>query len=506
MRRFVLIGLIIIFTTISLKAQSLYEVKRLQDSLGLFSRKYGLFFDYGINQHPATFMKITGVPLGNYDPLSTVSGSGISVGLFYEYPFSKKLSLMTRLGYYQLNGSFSNIEVEPSSLNGEPVDVDIEFKIDATLAAIGLEPLISYEVYDGLNIVAGPNISFLMTKQFNQIEQIVNPDAPSFDDGSPNGSRERNVEAGDLSTVSSIYLGLTGGISYELPLSSRILPTIDILYTQGLTDIEPDMAWGISSIRFGTTIKYVADRPCPRGMGRNAEGNCEEMPCPPGQIRNDDGECECREGMFVNNNGDCEWPPCPERNFARTELGECYQVLFAEVDAEPILSSGLPASTDDLTVKEAKSVTHLALLNYVFFDEGKPEIPDNYFLFENDDKIGSFKEADVADRENPLNTYYNLLNIIGYRMSINPLAKITLVSYNMGGSESGDPDLPRKRIDSITDYLQNIWKIPSFRIPEENKIVYNIPPNVARSGDESMIAEYRRVEIIPDTANIAILK
>lgn len=507
--KFLLINIILIFSFNIVSAQSIYDVQRKQDSLGLYPMKFGLFVDYGINTHAVNkFYQIKDVPLGTSDAFPNGSGSGISVGGFLDYPFSEKLSLMTRLGYFSLNGSFTNTGLEPtakwdSTLNDfVPVNAKIGFTIDASLAVIGFEPLLTYELIKNLKIHAGPNLGYLFSKTFKQDETLLNyPEAPKFSDG----STVRNDTTADITNASSILFGITGGISYEIQISKNLMVAPEFYYSLGLNNITSDTEfnWSVSSMRFGGAVRYIGNRPCPPGMTRNAEGNCEELPCPPGQIRNEDGDCECRKGMFVNKKGDCEWPPCNERNFVRTELGDCIQVLYAEIKSEPILSSGLPAETDNLTLKEAESVTYQPMLNFIFFDEGKPEIPKRYKKFNSDDATVDFTEEKVADESDILKTYYNILNIIGYRLSTNPFANVLLQSYNMGGSESNNANLPEQRIDSVSRYLQDMWKILDYRIKKQ---VYNLPPEVAQSGDKSLLAEYRRVEIIVDSANMDIIK
>ncbi|MFH1049989.1 MAG: OmpA family protein [bacterium] len=507
MRKLLLISLFFVLLNISLDAQSVYEVQRRQDSLGLYSWKYGLFVDGGINLHSST--KFFGSPvLGLQNEIGSFSGFGINVGGFLEYPFSKNLSLMTRLGYYSLSGSFLKTEtaVEPvlSELEDKLVWPKLEFTFDASLSTISIEPLFSYQITKGINLLAGFNAGYLMTS-YSQNEVVTNGEEgiPKFQE---TGTWERNtVSDTTFPNASSLQIGLVIGASYDLAISQRILLSPEVYFQYGALGIwnNGDSSWSANSIRFGVSAKYIGDRPCPPGMTRNAQGNCEELPCAPGQIRNEDGECECRKGMFVNKKGDCEWPPCPERNLRRNEIGECIQFLYAEVKAEPILTSGLPAENTDVELKEAESITEQAILNYVFFDEKNASIPSRYVKYTNDNQVVNYSEEKIGDANNILNTYYNVLNILGYRLSVNPFANVILQSYNMGGSESNKPELPDMRIDSVATYLKDVWKIPEFRIKKQ---VYNLAPEVARSGDKLLLDEYRRVEFVIDTANLKILQ
>ncbi len=504
MRKVVLVSLFLILLNISLNAQSVQEVQRRQDSLGYYAPKYGGFFNYGINMHSATdFYRITDFPLGTSEksPLLFESGSGINIGGFYEYSMSPVMSIMFRLGYHQLSGSFKSTEDEWVGTDGEPVLANLEFTLDANLATIALEPLFTYQVAKGLNIHAGINLGYLMTATFNQNEQILNKSEIQFSDGTTERNKITNNQA--ITNASLVQLGGVIGGSWDIPISPRYLISPEVFYNLGLMGVTSDIDWKVSQIRFGIAGKYIGDRKCPPGMTRNAQGNCEELPCAPGQIRNEDGECECRKGMFVNKKGDCEWPPCPERNLRRNEIGECIQFLYADVKAEPILTSGLPAENSDVELKESESITEQAILNYVFFDEKSSSIPGRYIKYKDVGEAVNYSEEKVGDANDILKTYYNVLNILGYRLSVNPFANVVLQSYNMGGSESNKPDLPDNRIDSVADYLKSIWQIPDFRIKKQ---VYNLAPDIARSSDKSLLDEYRRVEFVIDTANMKILK
>jgi len=504
MRKFLLLSLFLVFFSISLNAQSVAEVQRKQDSLGLYSSKYGLFAGMGYNMHSASdfYGFYMNLPDGG---VTSFSGIGINLGGIWEIPLNQKMNIQIRGGLFDLSGGFElKYDVPNVGTDGEPVTAKMNATFDASLTGIGLEPLFSYEVANGINILAGADINFLISSKYTQNEVITNKNdgVPPFTD---NNLWEHNTvtSATDIPNASAFQPGLAFGGSYELKITPKFITSIDVLYSLGLMKITSTPSWGVSSARFGVSAKYVGDRPCPPGMTRNAQGQCEELPCPPGQIRNEDGECECRKGMFVNKKGDCEWPPCPERNQKRNEIGECIQFLFAEVKAEPILTSGLPAESSDIELKEAESITEQSILNYVFFDEKSASIPSKYVKYNNDDQAVNFAEDKVGDAGNILKTYYNVLNILGYRLSVNPFANVVLQSYNMGGSESNMTDLPDRRIDSISLYLQNVWKIPDFRIKRQ---VYNLAPDVARSSDKQLLDEYRRVEFIIDTANMNILK
>ena len=501
MRKVLSYLLILFLSTGFLFSQSAEEVRHKQDSLNLYPHKVGAYFNYNMNQYSSNFSTLTGIPFCNRE-FTSGSGSGIAGGLFYEYPFTKKLSIIARLGFNQLNGSFASDDFTTVNPTGDnPVQAKFEYQLDAYLSAIEFSPIISYKFYHlagDLSFNIGPNLSFLMGKTFDQREKIVEPAGVPFNDGNFVRNEQNGV---DIPNANALQYGALLGLSWELPMGSGLKITPEIYYAMNFSKVA-DVDWSVNQLRFGASVKYELDRPCPPGMFRNADGNCEWIPCPPDMIRNEDGLCACRPGMFVNENGNCEWPPCDERNYQRNDEGKCVQVMYADVNPILIDDNGQEKPANEITVKEFPATISQPLLNAVFFEEGKAEIPTKYKQFANSDQTDNFSETKVADPDNILKTYYSVLNIIGHRMTTNIFSNVTLVSYNMGKSESNYKDLASKRTKAISNYLKNIWKIPDYRIKEQ---VYNLPIDIAETMDKTILDENRKVDIIPDSASINIL-
>src|SRR3989339_113737 len=103
MRRTLIVFIMLFFSINFLSAQSQSEILWKQDSLGLFSHKYGLFFNYNLNFDSSDFKTLSNPKIGTEGTLAKFdqggSGTGFSFGGFYEYPFTKKISLFTKLGF-----------------------------------------------------------------------------------------------------------------------------------------------------------------------------------------------------------------------------------------------------------------------------------------------------------------------------------------------------------------------------------------------------------------------
>lgn len=143
---------------------------------------------------------------------------------------------------------------------------------------------------------------------------------------------------------------------------------------------------------------------------------------------------------------------------------------------------------DMFTMTDGSSV-----LNYVFFEAGKSEIPGKYVLLKDRAQIQTFDEK--ALKSTP-ERYYNLLNIVGKRLTQNPMARIRIVGCNSDtGVEKNNLDLSSRRAEAVRAYLYNIWGVDPLRMKVETR---NLPAQATATDVLGGRAENQRVEIIYD--------
>lgn len=154
-----------------------------------------------------------------------------------------------------------------------------------------------------------------------------------------------------------------------------------------------------------------------------------------------------------------------------------------------------------LVMKETITRNLYPLLNYVFFDEGKSDIPERYILFDDPSQTKMF--ADTAIYGGTLDKYYHLLNIYGYRLNKFPNVKIKIVGCNDGESpkEKGNIELSKQRATNIYNYFKNVWKISEDRMELKFQNKPDLPTNT--KVDSVGIQENRRVEIITTEWDVA---
>ncbi len=140
--------------------------------------------------------------------------------------------------------------------------------------------------------------------------------------------------------------------------------------------------------------------------------------------------------------------------------------------------------------------SHIPLLNYVFFDYGSYEINKRYYLVSNPSDF----RFDSLLNKNPLEVYWNLLNIVGFRLRQNPEAVVRLIGCNSNiGEEDNNLELSKRRAQKIAEYLSKVWDIDPMRIKTEARNLPSVPSNTnIPEGNQ----ENQRVEIASDQIEI----
>ncbi|MBN1447827.1 MAG: hypothetical protein JXA28_07835, partial [Bacteroidetes bacterium] len=225
--------------------------------------RFGIFGDYGLNYHTADFQKLPGIP--NCCPrFEEGDGSGFALGVLYELPFTTRLSLLLRFGYVDYSGLLSALEremlfVEPSYYEGA-----FEHTVDASLAAVMLEPLLAWRVVGGLSVLGGLQAGLVTTADYEQVETIVDPpDRGVFVDTQ---QRTRNFSQGEIPDASSVTAFLVGGLRYEVPMNDAgtLFAAPEALFALGLSPVVSDLTWSVNTLRLGASILYrpaVAEEP-----------------------------------------------------------------------------------------------------------------------------------------------------------------------------------------------------------------------------------------------------
>lgn len=179
-----------------------------------------------------------------------------------------------------------------------------------------------------------------------------------------------------------------------------------------------------------------------------------------------------------------------------TNLVPIFQEVTSRMQYHYVVSYAFPPtgslalSPASLTIEEIKTVDASPMLGHIYFDEGSADLADRYIRFTDTGQIAAFAEPQLRGT---LEKHYQILNLVGKRLTENPDATIALVGCNANsGSERGNKKLSMKRAETVQSYLQVVWKIPAERMTVEAR---NLPEMPATGRVEEGRAENRRVEI-----------
>lgn len=448
-------------TPFSLSAQTMSDSPAMQSETGLFA-------NFNINSHRADFQQLspdypTCCPL-----FEEGDGAGFNGGLLYTWPWTDAFGLQPRLGVHSFSGTLLREEpTQVASPDGELFDGIFEHSIDATLISVGLEPLLEFQLFNGFSLYGGPYLAYRAVANFEQKEEITQPDFGVFEDTQ---TRVRNRFADDVPDVERLALGLSFGISYDLPLNSTrtALLAPEVFYTLGLNNISSSVDWQVDALRVGVAVKWVRTSAPPADRR-------EELP--PAQ---DD-------------------KPIADQTTGAPEVSittEPISVPTASLKVKAIEDQGeerLERDVAALRVEEFLTDRMVPLLNYIFFDEGQAVIPARYNTDVSSPESGQNAGA-------TLDIYYNVLNIIGRRLSENPSAEVNIVGCNADyAAERGNVELSNRRAEMIEDFLATNWKVSRERINTSGR---NLPAVPSNSESEDGRAENRRAEIGSNDAAI----
>lgn len=153
----------------------------------------------------------------------------------------------------------------------------------------------------------------------------------------------------------------------------------------------------------------------------------------------------------------------------------------------------LTSAPSIVNIEEVTMVDSSPLLNHIYFDTGKSNIPERYVALATPEAVQSFSEEKLRDT---MEKYHHVLNVIGKRLVVNPEARITLVGCNSNkGEEKGKVSLSKSRAEAVFAYLQSVWSIDPSRMEIKAR---NLPEVPSTSRVPEGVVENQRVEILAD--------
>ena len=420
-----------------------------------FKFRYGLGAGYNFNFLSTDFSELHNYPIYS-NVFRTGYGSGLSWGVLVQKKVTDLWNIGIRLDVSNLNGVLTSTLQQPVTINGEITIADIDNVIDCAINTIVFSPFIGRTIprlSNDFYVFAGLDIGALLKSNFSQYEKLVSPHIGTFE----NGYRIRNNTKADLPNKSDIIGGLNIGFRYELALNKnkniRLVP--EIKYHYWVTSPVSGLSWNTHQLSAGISLTYNAP---PRDAPKY-------KPLP---------------------------PPLPNlplpvfNNISEIEISHIIKNEVSEKDSTSII-------VEDFAQTNLKPI-----LNYIFFEENSSTIPKRYKQISNTELISN--EYRYFAGMSSLETYYYVLDIIGFRLKNNPAAKIELVGNNSNkGEERNNLALSSARANSVKEFLVNKWDINPNRITTTAHLLPKDPSNINDpKGDE----ENRRVEIYSNDPRI----
>ncbi|MDR3653198.1 MAG: OmpA family protein [Paludibacter sp.] len=354
----------------------------------------------------------------------TTFHNGTGVGLYLapliEYrPSNSRWGIMFEAGYDSRRGSFNGV-ITPCNC---PED------LISDLSYLTVEPSLRFAPFkSSFYLYAGPRLAFNINKAFTY-QVGINPAYPN--------QLPSPAVKGDFSNINNTLLSMQVGAGYDIHLTSEYSKTQLVLspfvsfqpyFGQDPRSIE---TWNITTLRVGAALKL--------GTGHKIQS-------------------PVRADVFV-----------------------------PTVVAEPEVTFTVNSPENIVTERRVREI--FPLRNYVFFDLGSDKIPGRYVKL-NKDQVKDFKEDNLSmstpenmsgRSERQLKVYYNILNILGERMSKDPSTKVVLV----GSSEQGKKD-GLAMAESVKTYLVTVFEIDPSRITLEGRIE-PINPSLQPGGTKDLV-------------------
>ncbi len=413
--------------------------------------QFGIFGAYGWSSHNVSFTSLDGIP--NCCPsFKEGKGSGFSFGANMKIPIHDKFLFDFRLGHFNKSGLLRAVETEMISVDYKPYLGEYEHTIDTDINTIGIWTGLTFNLLSSLNFSIGSVFDIVYSDSFDQQEKIINPiDKGTFFN---TGTSVRNKTNGSIPNINRLATSIYLNLSYELPMNSdgslKMIP--ELSYMHAISNTVVKAPWTINNTSLGISLNYV--------ILNNSQALPELI----------EQDITPKEGEIIAEHKIIPLSP---------------QLKFVENN------NAVESEVDLIKIIETRKTELQPLLNYVFFEQNSNSIPDRYIKLDTND-TKSFAVNNLS-MDNSLKNYYQILNIIGFRLLEYPNAILNLKGYNSGvGPEKDNLLLSKNRAESIKDYLVNNWKIDENRIRRE---AGNLPKNYSNNDDITGIEENARVEI-----------
>jgi len=423
----------------------------------LAQNEVGVVGGGALNFHDANFGK-----LGSYPSCCPAfaggSGTGFYLGGWYGVSLGDRFRFLGRLTYSTESGTMTDEErsfVADLRDTAKVVNALFTHQIDASLASIGIEPLISFRAFGGLDLLLGARLAVTLATSFHQTETLTEPS----DYGAYLGDDRVWVDTqANIPDAAAFRATIVGGIRYVLPIgrgrSTFLAP--ELTYQFPLTGASSGVTWSVAQFRFGIALGWELR------SSQTADSSVVKPPPP----------------LIA--------PPPPV-----VVIGP----PIVSVHASGMLADGTIIPNPTIRIEETQVTTLHPLIGHIYFDEGSSTLPQRY--------VDGAKRA-LADTIalTPLEAAQGEIAIMAQRLNTDTKSRIKVTGNTSGQGADVGLDLARARAERIRDEFVALG-IDSKRIDVSAR---NVPLKFTRATEADMLplaaAENRRVEITSSDAAV----
>ena len=490
------------------------DLAAVQDADKPLYVRYGGYAHYDVAAwNRAQFVGFQGMKtccFENYGDSLSLFGANFSIGALFEYPLFSRFGASLRVGYSQNSTLLRRIQATITPYAGVPIGTPIDYRLTANLSTLGVEPLLTIRPIDYLAINIGARLDVAMSSSYHYKEVIISDNVSFL---GPNGEATSvwNEQQGAIVGRQTLTTSLVAGLSYEAPLNATgtLFLCPELWYSYGLTSLASVMvsrsngttvtpAWTQDRLRIGLAFKASPFRTIRPEVTPEMQDKIRQL------RRIDSLNAVERERNKLQL---AKMDSLNRVITARMEEMKKQGIAVNLTKLVGVNTSGEEVPNPNVVVEEVRGEQVITLLPSIFFDNGSSVIPTRYHRLQSAER-GAFQVGNLAGRT-ALEVYREVLNIIGKRLTDNAGA-VVFLKPQLASNEP--PKVAETRAQAISDYLQDVWKIPVRRIVIEKnsaeKLVNssNIPSVELAASMPEILAPVRFADLRTRRAKPSLLR
>lgn len=433
-------------------------------------------------------------------PFGDAWGDGISFGGLLNSPLSSlveanqvtaAIHLGLRIGFALQSVMLDAVESHRFLVVGMPQQGHIIHALRASLASFGGEGTIEFTppFHENIRLHAGARIAWVYTATFRQTERVSIAGAnPVF----VGGDVVRRTIEGDIPNARNYEMYGLVGVSYNIPIEKRFAVVPEIFAAIPMATHTSDLPWKSWWLRAGISVKVTLPTTKPVVHDTLIERDTLVKVLP--EAAHDATVLLSVEyRTVVNETDDVRYEYVHCRQLYERRLPPKAEIVPAIVQLSIFerLSDSSIVELDTLYCREMVWTDFHPLLPYIFFDFGSSDLSLRYVQLTRTDAQSYIPQINFEQ----MNTYYSLLNLVGYGLRNNPAARLRIKGCISRRERDRLPRwhvLASERAETVAQYFYQTWGINPSQI---EILPVGLPSKPSNERSDDGVAENQRVEL-----------